>query len=92
MLKAKGKKKDRGGMSNRDAIGRMKLITPIIDDMALRPHTHILMSNHVALVAYKAGELVYVQKGTKVVEMSEARLLAKWKVLEEGKLTKLSAT
>ena len=36
MLKAKGKKES-GRMSNGDAIGRMKLITPIIDDMALRP-------------------------------------------------------
>ena len=75
-LKAKGKKKERGGMSNGHAIGRMKLITPIIDDMALRPHMHMLMNNHVALVAYKAGEPVYVRKGTKVVEMSEAHLSA----------------
>ena len=52
----------------------------------------MLMNNHVALAAYKAGEPVYVGKGTKVVEMSAARLLAERKVLEEGKLTKPSAT
>ena len=91
-LKAKAKKKERGGTHNGDAIGRMKLITPVIDDMALRPHMRMLMNNHVALAAYKAGEPVYVRKGTKVVEMSEARLLAERKVLEEGKLTKPSAT
>ena len=57
-LKAKAKKKERGGMSNGDAIGRMKLITPVIDDMALRPHMRMLMNNHVALAAYKAGKPV----------------------------------
>ena len=66
-LKAKGKKKERGGMSNGDAIGRMKLITPIIDDMALHPHMKMLMNNHVALAAYKVGEPVYMRKSTKVV-------------------------
>ena len=70
----------------------MKLITPITDDMALRPHMRMLMNNHVALAACKVGEPVYVRKGTKVVEMSEAYLLAERKVLEEGKLTKPSAT
>ena len=92
MLKAKGKKKERGRMNNGDAIARMKLITPIIDDRILCPHTHMLMNNQVALAAYKAGEPVYVRKGTKVVEMSEACLLAERKVLEEGNLTKMSAT
>ena len=91
-LKAKGKKKERGGMSDGDAIWKMKLITPIIDDMALHPHMHMLMNNHVALVAYKAGEPVYMKKGTKVVEMYKAYLLAEQKMLQEGKLTKPSAT
>ena len=90
--KTKGKKKERGGISNGDAIERMKLIIPIINNMALRPHMRMLMNNHVALAAYKAGEPVYMRKGTKVVEMSEAHLLAERKVLEEGKLTKPSAT
>ena len=76
MLKNKGKKKERGRMSNRDAIGRMKLITHVIDDMVLCPHMRVLMNNHVAPAAYKAGEPVYVRKGTKVVEMSKAHLSA----------------
>ena len=48
----------------------------------------ILMNSHVALAAYHVGEPVYVHKGTKVVELLEARLLAEKKVLEEGKLAK----
>ena len=69
----------------------MNLIAHIIDDMALQPHMHILMNNHVALAAYKAGEPVYVCKGTKVVEMSTVCLLAERLVLEEDKLTQTSA-
>ena len=91
MVKAKGKKK-KGGMSDRDTLGKMKTITPVIDEMALRPHMRMLMNSHVALDAYRAGEPVYVRKGTKVVELSEAHLLAEKKVLEEGKLAKPTAT
>ena len=91
MVKAKDKK-EKGGMSNGDALGKMKIITPVIDEMALRPHMHMLMNSHVALAAYHAGEPVYVRKGTKVVELSEACLLAEKKVLEEGKLANPTAT
>ena len=79
-------------MSNGDALGKMKIITPVIDEMALCPHMHMLMNSYVALAAYCAGESVYVRKGTKVVELLEAHLLAEKKVLEEGKLAKPTAT
>ena len=91
MIKAKGNEK-KGGMSNGDALGKMKIIMPVIDEMALHPHMHMLMNSHVALAADCAGEPVYVHKGTKVVEMSEVRLLAEKKVLEEGKLAMPTAT
>ena len=70
----------------------MKIIMPVIGEMALRPHMRMLMNSHVALAAYRAGKLVYFCKGTKVVELLEARLLAEKKVLEEGKLAKPTAT
>ena len=79
-------------MSNGDALFKMKITTPVIDEMALRPHMRMLMNCHVSLAAYCAGEPVYVHKGTKVVEMSEVWLLAEKKVLEEGKLAKPTAT
>ena len=91
VIKSKGKNK-KGGMSKGDALGKIKIIMPVIDEMALHPHMHMLMNNHVALAAYHTGEPVYLHKGTKVVELSEARLLAERKVLEEGKLAKPSAT
>ena len=70
----------------------MKIITLVIDEMALRPHMRMLMNSYIALAAYRAGEPVYVCKGTKVVEMLEAHLLAENGVLEEGKLSKPTAT
>ena len=79
-------------MSNRDALGKMKIIMHVIDEMALHPHMRMLMNSHVALAAYCTGEPEYVRKGTKVVELSEAHLLAEKKVLEEGKLAKPTAT
>ena len=91
MVKAKGKKK-KGGMSNGDALGKMKIFMLVINEMALRPHMYMLMNSHVAVAAYHAGESVYVCKGTKLVEMLEARLLAEKKVLEEGKLSRPTAT
>ena len=91
VVKAKGKKK-KGGMSNGDALGKMKIITPVIDEMTLRPNMRMLMNSHVALAAYRAGEPMFVRKGTKVVELLEACLLAEKKVLEEGKLANPTAT
>ena len=55
--------------------------------MVLHPHMH-----YVALAAYLFGEPVYFCKGSKVVKLSEAHLLAEKKVLEEGKLAKPSVT
>ena len=79
-------------MSNGDALGKMKIFTPVINEMALCPHMRMLMNSHVSLAAYHTGEPVYIRKGTKVVKMSEAWLLAEKKVLEEGKLAKPTAT
>ena len=79
-------------MSNGDALGKMKTITPVIDEMALRPHMRMLMNSHVALAAYHVGEPVYLCKGTKVVKLWESLLLAEKKVLEEGNLAKPTAT
>ena len=69
VVKAKGKKK-KCGMSNRNALGKMKIIVPVIDEMDLRLHMRMLMNSHVALAAYHTGEPVYVCKGTKVLKLS----------------------
>ena len=82
-VKGKDKKKAKD-VTNRDAAGRLNIVMPLVDSMALWPPFYILMSNHCALAAYKAGEPMYVRKGTKVVEVSETRVLAKRKVLEDG--------
>ena len=79
-------------MSNGDALGKMKIIVPVIDEMALHPLMHMLINSHVALTAYHAGEPVYIQKVTKVVVLSEVCLLAEKKVLAKGKLAKPTAT
>ena len=69
-----------------EAMGSLKVMMPLVDAMSVRPHLCSLLLNHALLAAYKSGDLVLVKCGTRVVKVTESRLLAEWAVFESGNL------
>ena len=79
-------RKKKEGQTLGEATGRMKVMMPLVEAMSVRPHLRSLLLNHAVLAAYKAGDTVLVKRGTRVVEVSESRLMAERAVLEAGNL------
>ena len=69
-----------------EATGRLKVMMPLVDAMPVWLHLCVLLLNHALLATYKAGDPVLVKRGTRVVKVSESRLLAVWAVFESGNL------
>ena len=69
-----------------EATGRLKVMMPLVDAMSVWPHLCSLLLNHALLAAYKSGDPVLVKHGTRVVKVSESRLLAEWAAFESGNL------
>ena len=60
---------------------------PLVDALTARPHLRELLLNHALSAAYKARQMVLVRRGTKLKEVSEQRMLAERKVLEDGNIS-----
>ena len=76
------------GQTVGDATRRMRIAVPLFEGIGLKPHLRELLLNYIVHNAHKRGKPLTVVKGTKTREISEARLLAERKVLEEGELSK----
>ena len=70
-----------------DITGKLKIMMPLVDALTARPHLRELLLNHALSAAYKAGQTVLVRRGTKLKEVSEQRMLAERKVLEDGNIS-----
>ena len=68
-------------------MGKLKIMMPLVDALTACPHLRELLLNHALSVAYKAGQTVLVRRGTKLKEVSEQRMLAERKVLEDGNIS-----
>lgn len=69
-----------------DAVAKMKIAMPLLAGMAARPYLRDLLSNYAVHTAAKAGHPIMLVKGQKTIEVSESRLLAERKILEDGDL------
>ena len=74
------------GQTAGDAARRMRLMVPLSEGLGLKSHLRKLIANYAAHFSYKLGEPVTVIRGTKVREVTEARLLAERKIMEDGDL------
>ena len=72
-----------------DAVAKMKVAMPLLAGMAARPYLRNLLSNYAVHTAAKAGHPIMLVKGQKTIEVSESRLLAERKILEDGDLHRL---
>ena len=64
----------------------MKVAMPLLVGMAARPYLRNLLSNYAVYMAAKAGHPIMLVKGQKTIKVSESRLLAERKILEDGDL------
>ena len=76
------------GQTAGDAAWRMWLMVPLLEGLGLKSHLRKLITNYAAHFSHKLGEPVAVIHGTKVREVTEARLLTEQKILEEGNLSR----
>ena len=65
----------------------MWLMVPLSEGLGLKSHLRKLIANYATHFSHKLGKLVNVVRGTKVREVTEARLLTELKTLEEGDLS-----
>lgn len=84
----KQKKKPKGGQTCGEAAARMRLMVPLFEGIQLRPHLRDLVANYAVHHCYRTKVPVTVVKGTKVRQVSEARLMQERKVLQEGDMHK----
>lgn len=66
----------------------MRVLFPLVDGMAVRPHLRELLLNHALMAAHRAGDTVLVPRNLDVVEVSESRMQAERRVLEKGELSR----
>ena len=68
----------------------MCIAIPLFEGIGLKPYLRELLLNYIVHSAHKRGKPLTLVKGTKTREVTEARLLADRKVLEDGELSKLA--
>ena len=66
----------------------MRLIVPLVEGLGIKTHLCKLIANYATHLSHKLGEPVTIIRGSKVREVTEARLLAERKIMEEGDLSK----
>ena len=76
------------GQTAEDPAWRMWLMVPLSEGLGLKSHLRKLIANYAAHFSHKLGKPVTVVHGTKVQEVTEACLLAEWKILKEGDLSR----
>ena len=76
------------GQTVGDVIRSMRIAIPLFEGIGLKPHLRELLLNYIVHNAHKHGKPLTVVKGTKTREVTEARLLAEQKVLEDRELSK----
>ena len=64
----------------------MRVSTPLLDGLELRPQLRYLVLNHAIVAAHKAGNTIQVPHGAKIKNVSVAWLLAEHAVLEAGEM------
>ena len=62
-------------------------MVPLSEWLGLKSHLCKLIATYATLFSHKLGKPVTIVCGTKVREVTEAHLLAEWKILEEGNLS-----
>ena len=66
----------------------MHIAVPLFEGIGLKPHLRELLLNYIVHSTHKCGKPLTVVRGLKTRKVMEARLLAEWKVLEDGELSK----
>lgn len=71
-----------------EAVGRWKVLSPMVDSLDVKPHLRDLLLNHAVMAAYEAGDPVLVPKDTVIKPVSVSRMMAERAVLEAGEMRK----
>ena len=79
-----GGKKKKKNQTGADIISKMRVSLDLLAGLATRPYLRELLMNYAVHTAGKCGQPALALKGQKIRRVSEGRLLAERKVLEEN--------
>ena len=71
-----------------EAVGRWKVLSPMVESLDVKPHLQDLLLNHAVMAAYEAGDPLLLPHGTIIKEVSVSRMKAERAVLEAREMRK----